>query len=174
MEIGEKVGSAVNEVENGGESERAEEKDIARLAGTTDGDGVEKEQASDAYSEEDELREINEICGADLSALEELPNHERYLKLRASGLLSVKEALYAVNSGKLPRRSEKGGTCEVGTYDVGTERDDTRGHLSSVRNKESGGEVFTRAEREELALWGIESTGAELERLWRRAGMRNG
>lgn len=141
--------------------------DEAAEDASVDGENVAREQDGEAVlPDEKELREINEVCGSDFGTFDELPNHERYLELRESGLLSVREALYAANCGELPRKVNK--RSMEGRMGAGA---DTRGHLSSVRNRESGGEVFTRAERDELALWGITSTGAELERLWQRAGM---
>lgn len=129
-----------------------------------------------------ELEEINSLCGTALTALEELPRYRRYRELRENGGLSVEEALYASNLGKLPRpyANETKADAFLSGEEADTRRGvdskrsaDNREHLSSSRNKGANGEVFTRADREELALWGIAATGAELERLWRNAGMRD-
>ena len=105
------------------------------------------------------LRELEEISGKRYGSLSEFPEYRRYLELRKSGLLSAEEAFYAVN---------RNNTCRKERADM--EASDTKGHLSPSRGKRSSGEVFTRADREELAKWGISATGERLERLWREAG----
>lgn len=134
-------------------------------------------------TESAELDEINALCGTEFASLEEMPRYRRYRELRENGGLSVEEALYASNLGKLPRSasyaqnshaSENGGDEYVRqSAERKTRTADNREHLSSSRNKGSNGEVFTKADKDELALWGITSTGAELERLWRNAGMQD-
>ena len=72
-----------------------------------------------------------------------------------SGILTPEEAFHAVNRGKKPSFARI---------------DDGKKHMASSIRKPSSGEVFSRADREELAKWGISATGSELERLWREAG----
>lgn len=118
--------------------------------------------AAEAFDDVSELEEINRICNGVYSSLEDIPNYQRYRQLRERGAITVEEALYAVNHGKLPRKSRKELNAPSGKRSF-----DARSHLSASHNKGSFGEVLTKADREEMALWGISATGTELERLWR-------
>ena len=103
----------------------------------------------------DRLAELCRVSGRNYKSIAEFPEHERFLQLMDSGVLTAEEAFYAVNRGKtvsVPRSF------------------DSKKHMASSIKKPSSGEVFSRADREELAKWGISATGSELERLWRSAG----
>ncbi|MBR2460904.1 MAG: hypothetical protein IKB34_06720 [Clostridia bacterium] len=123
---------------------------------------------------EDELRRLNSVSDIQYSAISDFPGHERYLELRKSGIITAEEAFHAVKSrNSLPFDNLEEGVRDANGLTRGVrdaERTDGKSHLSSSRNKPSSGEVFTRADREELAKWGITATGSELERLWRNAG----
>lgn len=107
--------------------------------------------------EVDALAELCRVSGRSYKSIEEFPEHERFLQLMDSGVLTSEEAFYAVNRGKTAFKSVD--------YDG-------KRHMVSTVKKPSSGEVFSRADREELAKWGISATGSELERLWREAGAR--
>ena len=103
-------------------------------------------------AEQDCLAELCRVSGRNYKSIAEFPEHERFLQLMESGVLTAEEAFYAVNRGKtvsVPRSF------------------DSKKHMASSIKKPSSGEVFSRADREELAKWGISATGSELERLWR-------
>ena len=102
----------------------------------------------------DRLAELCRVSGKSYNSIEEFPEHERFIQLMDSGILTAEEAFYAVNRGKSVPKS-----VVV----------DSKKHMVSAVRKPSSGEVFTRADREELAKWGISATGSELERLWREA-----
>lgn len=123
------------------------------------------EETSEEYvDKEAELNELRQVSGVEYGSLEEFTGYQRYLELKKSGILTAEEAFYAVNRGK---NAEK----DVALSDGRTFRaDNSKDHLTSSRRRPSSGEVFTRADREELAKWGITATGSELERLWREAG----
>ena len=119
------------------------------------------------YDEEAELSELRRISGVEYGGLSEFSGYRRYLELKRSGVLTAEEAFYAVNRGRKARNAEYDGVSTTnGAFEsVGSKR-----HMTATRRKPSSGEVFTRADREELAKWGISATGSELERLWREAG----
>ena len=119
------------------------------------------------YDEEAELSELCRISGVEYGSLSEFSGYERYLELKGSGVLTAEEAFYAVNRGKIPGFTVAGGAVATGAQvaDSGSKH-----HMTASGRKPSSGEVFTRADREELAKWGIAATGSELERLWRNAG----
>ncbi|MBQ9116281.1 MAG: hypothetical protein IJY04_04610 [Clostridia bacterium] len=116
-----------------------------------------------AFTDEDaELERIRAISGRDYRSLTQLEGGERYLELRKSGILTAEEAYYAVTHGKsnaAAARADASGVIENG-----------KSHLAPSVIKRSTGEVFSRADREELAKWGIAATGSQLERMWRNAG----
>ena len=121
----------------------------------------------DEYGEEEDLLELRRISGIEYDSLTEFTGYERYLELKNSGVLTAEEAFYAVNRGK-----KRGNTEYDGAYsaNVSFASGGSKRHMTATRRKPSSGEVFTRADREELAKWGISATGSELERLWREAG----
>ncbi len=132
---------------------------------TDEGDGDTDDCAE--YDEEAELSELCRISGVEYGSLSEFSGYERYLELKGSGILTAEEAFYAVNRGKKPDFTAVGGAVATGAHvaDSGSKH-----HMTASGRKPSSGEVFTRADREELAKWGIAATGSELERLWRNAG----
>ena len=131
------------------------------------GDGFEGAEESDFESEaelesdsaESELEELRRISGIEYGSTQDFEGYERYLELKKSGILTAEEAFYAVNRGKRGVNSKYDGTA-------------SKGHMTASRRKPSSGAVFTRADREELAKWGISATGSELERLWRASEKR--
>ena len=129
--------------------------------GTDDGEDTAAEDAEngDGSAVEnggyDALAELCRVSGKAYGSIAEFPEHERFLELMNSGILTPEEAFYAVN------RSKKPSFARI---------DDGKKHMASSIRKPSSGEVFSRADREELAKWGISATGSELERLWREAG----
>ena len=147
--------SAVGEsgIYSEGDMEMADDAELNGEPEETDIGGTSEDENTDA----DPLEELCRVSGKAYKSLSEFPGHERFLQLLQSGVLTAEEAYYAVN-----RRE-----TVVGTATNGGKR-----HMSVSRRKPSSGEVFTRADREELAKWGISATGSELERLWREAGGR--
>ena len=175
METTEIVENAVNPTEtapdgnvDGGDSEGTV--NIYRES-EDDGDLAEEAESDvDGYAEYDEETELSELCrisGVEYGSLSEFAGYERYLELKGSGILTAEEAFYAVNRGKKPDLAVEGGAVNNDTR-VGY--DGSKRHMTASVRKPSSGEVFTRADREELAKWGITATGSELERLWRNAG----
>ena len=132
------------------------------------GETVLFEDTGDAgYDEEAELSELRRISGIEYGSLSDFSGYQRYLELKKSGVLTAEEAFYAVNRGKKEKVKEYDTSYTPGTLYA---FDGSKRHMSATRRKPSSGEVFTRADREELAKWGISATGSELERLWREAG----
>ena len=170
METVEKTEDAVNSIETESEGDvggggnlgtvniyrDSEERGAFTDEGETDTDDCAE------YDEEAELSELCRISGVEYGSLSEFSGYERYLELKGSGILTAEEAFYAVNRGKKP----------VSTAAVAQRATDggSKHHMTASGRKPSSGEVFTRADREELAKWGIAATGSELERLWRNAG----
>ena len=135
----------------------------------TDEGGADTDDCAE-YDEEAELSELCRISGVEYGSLSEFSGYERYLELKGSGILTAEEAFYAVNRGKKPVSTVNGDAAAVAqrATDGGSKH-----HMTASGRKPSSGEVFTRADREELAKWGIAATGSELERLWRNAGERS-
>lgn len=119
------------------------------------------------YDEETELTELRRISGIEFGSLSEFSGYQRYLELKKSGILTSEEAFYAVNRGENAKLVSHGG---LNYAEKSFNANGSKGHMTATRRKPSSGEVFTRADREELAKWGISATGSELERLWREAG----
>ena len=173
METVEKTEDAVNpiETESEGDVDGGDSEGTVNIYRESDDDGDLAEEAEsdvDGYAEYDEEAELSELCrisGVEYGSLSAFSGYERYLELKGSGVLTAEEAFYAVNRGKKP----------VSTAAVAQRATDggSKHHMTASGRKPSSGEVFTRADREELAKWGIAATGSELERLWRNAGGRS-
>ena len=131
-------------------SEKETEAEPDELVSQIDEDAVQKE-----WQEKDALSELCRLSGKAYESIDDFPEHERFLQLLSSGVLTPEEAFYAVNRGKTA---------------VKPMASDGKRHMVSTVKKPSSGAVFSRADREELAKWGISATGSELERLWREAG----
>ena len=143
-------------------SEKETEAEPDELVSQIDEDAVQKE-----WQEKDALSELCRLSGKAYESIDDFPEHERFLQLLSSGVLTPEEAFYAVNRGKKPDLAVEGGEVNNDTR-VGY--GGSKRHMTASVRKPSSGEVFTRADREELAKWGITATGSELERLWRNAG----
>ena len=150
------VGNGVNSVDDGNDIGETE---IYR----------EGEPCEDGADEEAILSELRQFSGIEYGNLEEFDGYQRYLELRNSGILTAEEAFHAVNRGKTANNTD---ATEKRSGDFGSSVGGSKGHMTVSRRKPSSGEVFTRADREELAKWGITATGSELERLWRGASNR--
>lgn len=173
----ENVENTVNPLEtasvNDTDAVETEENTVAcdSADGFDEQDGGEEAIFEDGFGGEDDgeeaLSELRRISGIEYGSLSEFSGYERYLELMRSGILTAEEAFYAVNRGEKARTREYDGTYSANTtvQSLGSKR-----HMTATRRKPSSGEVFTRADREELAKWGISATGSELERLWREAG----
>lgn len=146
--------------------------DEGREGNTVDGDGdggapIFEEGEEGDYDEEAELSELRRISGVEYGSLAEFSGYQRYLELKKSGVLTSEEAFYAVNRKGRTVPSAIGGSYSGNARFASS---GSKNHMTASRRKPSSGEVFTRADREELAKWGISATGSELERLWREAG----
>ena len=170
------VNATVDGGENGSSyngSEAVNGADDVQNADTDSGEArIFEDGGESAIDEEAELSELRRISGVEYGALAEFSGYKRYLELKKSGLLTSEEAFYAVNRNKTVARSADGAYSANASYSFGNahEYGGSKRHMSASVRKPSSGEVFTRADREELAKWGLSSTGSELERLWREAG----
>lgn len=120
-------------------------------SGTEAVDTTERPDVSDS-----ELAEINAILGTSYGSVMEIPGSRRYMELRENGRFTVKEAVLAV-AGNVGAAKESSTVSKA-----------SKGHLSSSRQRGSNGEVLTPADKAELSKWGFKSSGAELEKLWRK------
>lgn len=119
------------------------------------------ETDTDYIDEEAELSELRRVSGIEYGSLEDFAGYQRYLELKQSGIITAEEAFYAVNRGKTAENDSARSSARTALGD------NSKKHMTASRRKPSSGAVFTRADREELAKWGISATGSELERLWR-------
>ena len=152
VESGENVDSDADDDRDRGQSDEGESRIF--------------EDGEDAELDEDaELAELCRVSGVEYGCLTDFSGYQRYLELKRSGVLTSEEAFYAVTRGKNVSRSEKEGAYSANAWYYAN---DSKHHMTASRRKPSSGEVFSRADREELAKWGISATGSELERLWRQ------
>ena len=169
------VDTAVDSGENVRSGDDSEASNGTDGAQDTDVDGeatLFEDTDEDDIDEEAELSELRRISGVEYGSLAEFSGYKRYLELKKSGVLTSEEAFYAVNRSKTAVRSMDGAYSANASYSYGNASATvgSKRHMSASVRKPSSGEVFTRADREELAKWGLSSTGSELERLWREAG----
>ena len=169
------VDTAVNSGENVDADNGPETSTVGDDARKEINDAEEKvfeDACDDEIDEEAELSELRRISGTEYGSLSEFAGYKRYLELKKSGVLTAEEAYYAVNRGKRdnPPAFDGSYSSNASYSSGGAASEGSKRHMSASVRKPSSGEVFTRADREELAKWGISATGSELERLWREAG----